>query len=116
MLTSTKLLVALVSIDTSATKSFVDVSMAEKLGYIKYDRKEVLLAIKDIKAHVVGELTARVVIEGFELPLSHVFGVVEGLRHPVIIGMDIIEPYEIILDMREGKVKFRKYPPTIEIV
>jgi len=77
--------------DTGATKSFVDVSMAEKLGYIKYDRKEVLLAIKDIKAHVVGELTARVVIEGFELPLSHVFGVVEGPRpRKVPIEFEII--------------------------
>ena len=55
-------------------------------------------------------------IEGFELPLEHVFGVIDGLRHDVIIGMDIIEPYEIILDAREGKVKFKKYPPTIELV
>ena len=55
-------------------------------------------------------------VEGYELPLEHVFGVVDGLKHDVVIGMDIIEPYEIILDAREGKVKFRRYPPIIELV
>ncbi len=32
-------------------------------------------------------------------------GVIYGLRHPVIIGMDIIEPYEIMLDVKKGEVQ-----------
>ena len=48
--------------------------------------------------------------------LSHVFGVVEGLSHDIIIGMDVMEPYEIVVDTKEGKALFRKFPPTIEII
>jgi len=103
--------------DTGAAKSFVDVSIAEKLGYVKYGKpKEILLATKNVKAYAIGYLVARATIEGVELSLEHVFGVVKDLRHAIVIGMDIIEPYEIALDVKEGKVKFRKYPPTIEIV
>ena len=45
-----------------------------------------------------------------ELPLSHVFGVVSELRYPVIIGMDIMEPYEIALDVKTGKAFFKRFP------
>ena len=51
-----------------------------------------------------------------ELPLSHVFGVVSGLRYPAVIGMDIMEPYGIVLDVKIGKVFFRRFPPVMEIV
>lgn len=103
--------------DTGATKSFVDITVAEKLGYVKYEKpRAVYLATKDAKAEVIGEVVARVVIEGIELPLRHVFGVIKDLRHPCIVGMDIIEPYELVLDVRENKVKFRRYPPTLEII
>jgi predicted aspartyl protease len=104
-------------LDTGATRSFVDVGVAEKLSYTRFDKpREVLLATRDSKAYFVGELVARVIIEGFELPLSHVFGVVSGLRYPVIIGMDIMEPYEIALDVKTGKAFFKRFPPILEIV
>ena len=103
--------------DTGATRSFVDVGVAKKLGYTRFDKpREVLLATRDSKAYFVGELVARVIIEGFELPLSRVFGVVSGLRYPVIIGMDIMEPYEIALDVKTGKVFFKRFPPILEMV
>jgi len=98
-------------LDTGATRSFVYVGVAEKLGYTRFDKpREVLLATRDGKAYFVGELVARVIIEGFELPLSHVFGVVGGLRYPVIIGMDIMEPYEIALDVKTAKAFFKRFP------
>lgn len=104
-------------LDTGATRSFVDVGVAEKLGYTRFDKpREVLLATRDSKAYFVGELVARVIIEGFKLPLSHVFGVVSELRYPVIIGIDIMEPYEIALDVKTGKVFFKRFPPILEIV
>lgn len=91
--------------DIGATRSFVSLQLAEKLGYIRYDEpKEVYLATKDKKASMVGELIARVTILGYELPLSHVFGVVEALNHDAIIGMDIMEPYKVLVDAKEGKV------------
>jgi len=103
--------------DTSATRSFVNVDVAEKLGYTRFDKpKEVPLATRNSKTYFVGELVARVTIEGFELPLSHVFGVISGLRYPVIIGMDIMEPYEIALDVKTGKAFFKRFPPILEIV
>jgi len=102
--------------DTGATKSYVSLKLAEKLKFVRYDEpREVLLAVEGKKAYVVGYLTAKVIIDKCELPLEHTFGVIEGLREDIIIGMDIIEPYEIILDMREGKVKFKKYPPALEL-
>jgi predicted aspartyl protease len=79
--------------DTGATRSFVDVGVAEKLSYTRFDKpREVLLAIGDSKAYFVEELVARVTIEGFELPLSHVFGVISGLRYPAVIGMVLWSP------------------------
>jgi len=103
--------------DTGATKSFVSSQLAEKLGYTRYDRLgEVLLATKDKKPSMIGELIARVTILGYELPLSHVFGVIEALNHDTMIGIDIREPYEISVDAKEGRVSLKKFPPTIEIV
>jgi len=103
--------------DTGATRSFVSLQLAEKLRYVRYDRpREVLLATKDKKASMAGELIARVTILGYELPLSHVFGVIEALNHNTIIGMDVMEPYEILVDAKEGKVSFKRFPPTIEII
>jgi predicted aspartyl protease len=103
--------------DTGATRSFVDVGVVEKLGYTRFDKlREVLLATRGSKVCFVGELVARVTIEGFELPLSHVFGVISGLRYPAVIGMDIMEPYGIVLDVKAGKVFFRRFPPVMEIV
>jgi hypothetical protein len=43
---------------------------------------------------------ARVTVEGFELPLSHVLGVVSGFRHPVIIGTDVMSPVDSIWMLR----------------
>ena len=103
--------------DTGATRSFVSLELAEKLRYTRYEKpREVLLAAKDKKAYMVGELISRVTILEYELPLSHVFGVIEELNHDLIIGMDLMEPYEIVVDAKEGKVSFKKFPPTIEII
>jgi len=103
--------------DTGATKSYVSSRLADKLGYVKYrEPKKVVLAVEGMEGLVVGYLVARVVIEGCELPLEHAFGVVEGLRHDVVIGTDIMGPYDIELDVKEGRARFKRFPPTLEIV
>jgi predicted aspartyl protease len=103
--------------DTGAAKSYVSSRLADKLGYVKYgEPRKVMLAVEGMEGLVVGYLAARVVIDGCELPLEHAFGVVEGLRHDAVIGMDIMEPYDIELDVEEGKARFRRFPPTLEIV
>jgi len=39
-------------------------------------------------------------------------------RRPIetMVGMDILEPYKIIVDAKEDKVSFKRFPPTIEII
>jgi predicted aspartyl protease len=102
--------------DTGATKSFVSSRLADELRYVKYrEPKKVMLAVEGMEGLVVGYLVARVVIDGCELPLEHAFGVVEGLRHDVVIGMDVIEPYDVELDVKEGRARLRKSPPMLEI-
>lgn len=102
--------------DTGATKSFVSSRLADELGYVKYrEPKRVMLAVEGMEGLVIGYLVARVVIDGYELPLEHAFGVVEGLRHDVVIGMDVIEPYDVELDVKEGRARLRKFPPMLEI-
>jgi len=104
-------------LDTGATKSYISSKLADELGYVKYrEPRKAMLAVENMEGPVIGYLTAGVVINGCELPLEHTFGVVEGLRQDAIIGMDITEPYDIELDAKEGKAKFRKFPPTLEIV
>lgn len=39
----------------------------------------------------------------------------EALNHDTIIGMDLMEPYEILIDAKEGKASFKRFPPVIEI-
>jgi len=103
--------------DTGATKSYIGSKIAKDLGYVMYkEPKKIMLAVENMEGLMVGYLTAGVTINECELPLEHTFGVIEALRHDVIVGMDIMEPYDIELDAREGKVKFRRFPPTLEIV
>jgi len=103
--------------DAGATKSYVSFRLAERMGYSKYaEPKETLLAVENKTAYVVGDLLARVLVNGCELPVRHAFGVIDGLRHDVIIGMDLMEPYEVVLDVKEGKVGFKRYPPVLEII
>jgi len=104
-------------LDTGATKSYISARLADELEYVKYrEPRKAMLAVENMEALVIGYLTAGVMINGCELPLEHTFGVVEGLRRDAVIGMDIMEPYDIELDVKEGRAKFRKFPPTLEIV
>lgn len=115
--TETKKITVEALFETGATKSYVSSKLAHELGYVKYrEPRKVMLAVENMEGLVVGYVTAGIMVGGCELPLEHTFGVVEALRHDAIIGMDIMEPYEIELDVREGKAKFRRYPPTLEIV
>ena len=57
--------------DTGATRSFVSLALAEKMGYLKYEKpKEVLLAVKDMKALIIGEAVARVEVLNYESRLA----------------------------------------------
>ena len=97
--------------DTGAGKSYVSKRVAEVLGYERYEKpREVQLAVKNFKAKVIGYLVAHVEIAGYVLPEVEVFGVIEDLVRDVIIGLNIIEPYEIVLE--RDRVRFKRIPPT----
>ena len=40
--------------------------------------------------------------------MERAFGVVEGLRHDAVIGVDVIEPYDVELDVKEGRARLRR--------
>jgi hypothetical protein len=65
---------------------------------------------------IVGELIGRATLLGYDLPLSHVFGVIKELSHDITVGMDLMEPYEIVVDSKECGASFKRFPPTIEIM
>lgn len=33
----------------------------------------------------------------------------------MVIGMDVIEPYDVELDVKKGRARLRKFPPMLEI-
>mgnify|MGYP005854901861 CR=1 FL=1 len=88
-------------------------SAAAKIGYEKCDRpREVPLAVENSVAKVVGYIPAAdLEIEGQLLPEKETLGVIEGLREDAVVGLNLIEAYGTELDVKEGKVKIKDYPP-----
>jgi predicted aspartyl protease len=97
--------------DTGAVHSYVSDKVAEELGYERYKTPRLIPQGEEI-----GEIPGvRVTIGGCEMPHSHTFGVLRGLRHEAVIGMDIMEPYQIRLDHEKGKPYLEKCPPEVEL-
>jgi predicted aspartyl protease len=104
--------------DTGAVHSYVSDKVAEELGYERYKTPRLIpLAVEKREGEEIGEIPGvRVTIGGCEMPHSHTFGVLRGLRHEAVIGMDIMEPYQIRLDHEKGKPYLEKCPPEVELV
>lgn len=103
--------------DTGSTLSYVSETVATELGFERYATpRHVPLAVEGGFAEEIGEIPGvRVTIGGCEMPHSHTFGVLRGLRHEAVIGMDIMEPYQIRLDHEKGKPYLEKCPPEVEL-
>jgi len=98
--------------DTRAGKSYLMAKVAERLGYEPYPEPIRLpLAVEGKYAEVVGRLHVYLEIAGYRLPEEETLGVVKGLREEAIIGVNIIEPYGIVLE--KDKISFRRYPPQV---
>ena len=82
--------------DTGSGKSYLSESIAEKLGYEKYPEPiKIPLAFKGKEAEVIGRLHAYIEIAGYKLPEEETIGVIKDLATEAIIGLNIIEPYNI---------------------
>jgi hypothetical protein len=96
--------------DTGSGKSYLDEGVAEKLGYERYPEPiKVPLAVKGEEAEVIGRLHAYIEIAGYKLPEEETIGVIRDLAVEGIIGLNIIEPYNIILE--KDRIRLREYPP-----
>ena len=103
--------------DTGARASYISAEIGEKLGYVKYfEVRKVPLAVKEKEGEVVGSSHVDVEIAGCPMPEMEALGVIKDLRGEAMIGMDIIEKYDLILDTKNGKVKLKKCPPELVLI
>ena len=96
--------------DTGSGKSHLSESVAEKVGYEKYPEPiRVPLAVKEKEAELIGRLHAYIKIARYRLPEEETIGVVKDLIADAIIGLNIIEAYNIILE--KDRIRLKEYPP-----
>lgn len=97
--------------DTGSGKTYLNDRVAEKIGYEMYpESRKVPLAVENKEAEVIGYAPAvDVEIAGYVLPEKETIGVVKDLREDAIIGLNLIEAYNIILE--KDRIKLKGYPP-----
>ena len=96
--------------DTGSSESYLSEKVAGKVGYERYEKPlKVPLVVEGYDAENIGYSTCLLEIAGYRLPTIKVLGVIKGLRVDAIIGIDIIEPYEITLE--KDRITFKRSPP-----
>lgn len=101
--------------DTGAGRSYLNDKVAERLGYEPYPEPiRVPLAVEGKYAEVVGRLHVYLEVAGYRLPEEETLGVIKDLREEAVIGVNIIEPYGIVLE--KDKISFRRYPPQAFLI
>jgi len=97
--------------DTGSSKSYLNESIAKKLGYELYPKPlKIPLAVKGKYAEVIGYIHVYLEIAGHRLPEIETLGVVKDLMADVIIGRNIMDAYEIIIE--KERIRFMRYPPV----
>ncbi len=101
--------------NSGSARSYVSDRVAEKIGYEPYPRPiKVYLAVEGYEAEVIGYITAFLEIADYVLPELEILGVIKGLRVDAIIGVNVMEPYQIILE--KDKVTFKVVPPRAFLI
>ena len=96
--------------DTGSARSYVAKDVADRLGYEPYPQPiKVPLAVENYEAEVLGYLPAIIEVAGYKLPEVEALGVVDKLRVETIIGINIMEPYEITLE--KDRIVLKRIPP-----
>ncbi len=102
--------------NTGSGRSYVSDRIAQELGYELYDKpRRVQLAVKDLKAEVIGYVPAvDLEIAGYMLPSKETLDVIKDLFVDAIIGLNIIEPYGITFE--RDRIRFKEYPPRTYLI
>ena len=97
--------------DTGAGGSYLSDRAAKEIGYEEYPQpRRVPLAVKEKEAEVVGYMRAvDIEVAGYVLPEKETIGVIKDLNVDAIVGLNLIEKYNITLE--KDAVAFREYPP-----
>ena len=97
--------------DTGSARSYLAEHIACELGYELYDKpRKIPLAVKGRFAEVIGYVPAvEIEIPGYRLPERETLGVIKDLLADAVIGVNIMEPYQIVLE--KDRVTFRTVPP-----
>lgn len=103
--------------DTGSSLTYISERVAEKIGFNLYpEPKTVPLAVLDKEAEVIGDLTVSLEIDGCPMPRRETLEVIRNLRFEAIVGLDIIEKYDVVLDTKNGRVRLKKYPPEVVLI
>ena len=103
--------------DTGATLTYINETVAEKIGFNPYPKpKTVPLAVLEKEAEVLGDITVSLEIDGCLMPRRETVEVIGDLRFDAIVGLDIIEKYDVILDTKNGRAKLRNCPPEVVLI
>ena len=97
--------------DTGSGGSYISDEVGEKIRYEPYPRpRKVPLAVKGSYAELVGYTSPiELEIAGYVLPEKEILGVIRKLASNAIIGRNLIEKYDILLE--KEKIRFKEYPP-----
>lgn len=103
--------------DTGSTLTYIDETVAEKIGFNPYPKpKTVPLAVLGKEAEVLGDVTVSLEIDGCLMPRRETVEVIRDLRFDAIVGLDIIEKYDVVLDTKNGRVRLKNYPPKVVLI
>jgi predicted aspartyl protease len=100
--------------DTGASFTVVRKEVAEKIGHIlPTDVKEVTLADGRTKLKVLGYIPISMILEGS--PVDDIAYVIERLAEDLIIGIKVMEFYDIKLDPSTNKIVVGKNYSSFEL-
>jgi predicted aspartyl protease len=100
--------------DTGASFTVVRKEVAEKIGHIlPTDVKEVTLADGRTKLKVLGYIPISMILEGS--PVDDIAYVIERLAEDLIIGIKVMEFYDIKLDPSTNKIVIGKNYSSFEL-
>jgi predicted aspartyl protease len=100
--------------DTEASFTVVRRDVAEKIGHIlPTDVKEVTLAYGKTKLKVLGYIPISTVLEGS--PIDDIAYVIEELAEELLVGVKVMEFYDIKLDPSTNKIIVGKNYSSFEL-
>jgi hypothetical protein len=101
--------------DTGSRGSYFSRRLAEKMRFeVQKGPREVPLAVGGMYAELVGWAVVELEVEGYLLPEGKVLGAIDGPLTDAIIGLNIIEKYDVQIEGDE--IKFKQVPPTSMII